>query len=318
MKSPLCCLSLVVALAGCNAAPPSAPVAVSAQTLADARRGFQTKLVAAPADKTPADVPPAGQIKLIKYPAAAGPTGAYLTSDMGDGKKHPAIVWITGGDNNSIGDVWSPNSPDNDQSAAQFANAGIVMMVPAQRGGNDNPGAKEGFLGEADDVVAAAKFLAKQSYVDPQRIYLGGHSTGGTLALLVAEQPNPFRAIFAFGPVEDVAGYGTESGFLPFDVSNDKELELRAPMRWLSGIQTPTYVFEGDGETGNIDSLRLMKIANTNPKVQFFEVKGRDHFSALAPVNTFLARQIVAAAKSAGDVQITQAALDAAVKDNAS
>ena len=41
------------------------------------------------------------------------------------------------------------------------------MMFPSLRGGNDNPGAKEGFLGEVDDVIAAADFLAKQPYVDP-------------------------------------------------------------------------------------------------------------------------------------------------------
>lgn len=55
------------------------------------------------------------------------------------------------------------------------------MMFPSLRGGNDNPGVKEGFLAEVDDVLAAADFLGKQNYVDPGRIYLGGHSTGGTL-----------------------------------------------------------------------------------------------------------------------------------------
>ena len=38
------------------------------------------------------------------------------------------------------------------------------------------------------------RFLAAQPYVDPARIYLGGHSTGGTLALLVAECSETFRA----------------------------------------------------------------------------------------------------------------------------
>ena len=66
------------------------------------------------------------------------------------------------------------------------------MMFPSLRGGNDNPGNKEGFLGEVDDVLAAADFLSKQEFVDPNRIYLGGHSTGGTLVLLVAACSNKF------------------------------------------------------------------------------------------------------------------------------
>jgi dipeptidyl aminopeptidase/acylaminoacyl peptidase len=63
------------------------------------------------------------------------------------------------------------------------------------RGGNDNPGRREGFLGEVDDVLAAADHLSKLPHIDPTQIYLGGHSTGGTLALLVAECSNTSIAI---------------------------------------------------------------------------------------------------------------------------
>ena len=73
-----------------------------------------------------------------------------------------------------------------------FRQAGIMMMFPSLRGGNENSGPKEGFLGEVDDILAAADFLAKQEYVDPQRIYLGGHSTGGTLVLLTADCTDRF------------------------------------------------------------------------------------------------------------------------------
>ena len=34
-----------------------------------------------------------------------GDNAAYLTPDPKDGAKHPAIVWITGGDYSTIGDV---------------------------------------------------------------------------------------------------------------------------------------------------------------------------------------------------------------------
>ena len=76
----------------------------------------------------------------------------------------------------------------------------------------------------------AADFLARQGYVDPRRIYLGGHSTGGTLVMLVAESTDRFRATFAFGPVDDVRGYSEE--FLPFDTSDPKEFELRSSGHW--------------------------------------------------------------------------------------
>ncbi len=35
------------------------------------------------------------------------------------------------------------------------------MMYPSLRGGNKNPGYIETFLGEVDDVIAAARYLAQ-------------------------------------------------------------------------------------------------------------------------------------------------------------
>ena len=217
---------------------------------------------------------------------------AYLSPDPGDSKKHPAIIWITGGDCNSIGDVWSPAPRENDQTASAYRKAGIVMMYPSLRGGNANPGAKEGFLGEVDDVLAAAEFLAKQPCVDTNHIYLGGHSTGGTLALLVAEVPNRFRAVFAYGLAADVAGYGEDSGFLPFDLHNRQEVKLRSPVYWLCSVQSPVWVFEGTRQS-NISSLRAMARKSTNPKAHFIEIKGADHFADLAPTNELIAKKIL-------------------------
>ena len=162
------------------------PVAAEPETLLEARKGFQSKLVDRGGDRTPVPNPPANLFRLVKYDAAVGQLPAYLSPAPKDGKKGPAIIWITGGDCNSIDDgCWTEGPPANDQSASAYRKAGIAMMFPSLRGGNDNPGKKEGFLGEVDDVLAAADFLAKQDYVDPKRIYLGGHSTGGTLRLLV-------------------------------------------------------------------------------------------------------------------------------------
>jgi dienelactone hydrolase len=158
------------------------------------------------------------------------------------------------------------------------------------RGGNDNPGVKESFLGEVDDVLAAAEVLGRQPYVDPGRIYLGGHSTGGTLALLVAECSDRFRAVFPFGPVDDVSGYDPQ--FLPFDTTNRREIELRSPGKWLATITRPTFVFEGTSR-GNLASLQAMARSSTNPKVHFLAVRGADHFSILAPTTRLVADKIL-------------------------
>jgi acetyl esterase/lipase len=286
--------------------PPSDPN----ETLVSARSTFHTKVVADEEQPQPPDPPPAS-IQLVKYDAAPGKLAAYLTPDPKDSAKHPAIIWITGGDSNSIGDVWSPADPRDDQTARQYREAGVVTMYPSLRGGNNNPGQREGFYGEVDDVLAAADFLSKQPYVDPSRIYLGGHSTGGTLVLLVAAAApkDKFRAVLSFGPVHDVASY--DGAFSPFDTSNRREFELRSPARWINTVSTPTFVFEGT-ERGNLGAVLIIKRRSKNPLVKFFAAEGRTHFDILAPANKFLASQIVGPWTS-GPPDIDSAAFDKAV-----
>jgi dipeptidyl aminopeptidase/acylaminoacyl peptidase len=292
-------LSFVV-LVGCWSQKPQ-----QTATLTEARKGFTTTLTRRDTGGQEAPEPPPGVFQKVRYNSPAGNLVAYLTPDPRDGQKHPAIVWITGGDCNTIDEgVWQERPPSNDQTASAYRKAGVVMMFPSLRGGNANPGVKEGFLGEVDDVLAAADFLARQPYVDPQRIYLGGHSTGGTLALLAAESSGRFRAVFSFGPVDDVSGYGSE--YCPFNTWNKREVELRSPGNWLHSVQSPTFVIEGTVQ-GNLSALQTMKKNSSNPKVRFLAAKGANHFSALAPTNRLIAEKILRDDGPTSTLDITEA-----------
>jgi pimeloyl-ACP methyl ester carboxylesterase len=259
-------------------------------SLAEARRGFVTRPGGQQPPNEPVPKPPPGVFRLVRYPSPVGELSAYLTPDPGDGRKHPAIVWITGGDCNSISEVWQPAPRENDQTAAADRKRGVVMMFPSLRGGNDNPGRREGFLGEVDDVTAARDYLAAQPHVDPARVYLGGHSTGGTLEMLVAETTDRFRASFAFGPADDVRGYDGE--FVYHRPGDPRETRLRSPVYWLNSVRSPLFVIEGTD--GNIEALRAMRKVCTNPRVRFVEVPGVDHFAVLAPANDAIAAKVVA------------------------
>lgn len=274
-------------------------------TLVDARKGFVSKVTPQQGERGPVPAPPPGVLQQVRYASAVGQLAAYMTPDPGDGKRHPAIVWITGGDCNSIGDVWSAAPEENDQRAAVFRERGFVTMYPSLRGGNDGPGAKEGFLGEVDDVIAAGEYLRAQSFVDPDRIYLGGHSTGGTLVLLVAESTDRFRAVFSFGPVDDVRAYPPE--FLPFDATDPRELDLRSPGQWLHSIRVPTFVFEGVLD-GNTDALRALA-GPSNPQLRAFLVPKADHFSVLAPVSRVIADKLVSDVEAEPRIEIAGAEL---------
>ena len=284
-----------------------------ALSLQQARRGFQTKLTRNEKENVAAMTPPAQLFQTVYYPSPIGKTAAYLGTDPRDGKKHPAIIWIFGGFANSIDDsAWQPARAGNDQSASAFRRAGIVSMYPSLRGGNKNPGSKEGFYGEVDDVLAAAKFLATQPFVDPNRIYLGGHSTGGTLALLVSEMPNNFRATFAFGPVGSARAYGAES--LPYDITDKRENVLRAPISWLAGIAHPTFVFEGTEAPGNYDSLKVLQEGSTNPQAHFLPVPNATHFSILAPTTRLVAQKILQDNGAETNIAFSQLELDGLIR----
>jgi acetyl esterase/lipase len=274
--------------------------------LTQARAGFKTKLVPRSAPREPVPEPPPEVFRKVYYESPVGKLAAYLSQVPDDGVKRPAIIWIRGGrDCNSIKVVWDEMPASNDQNATAYRKAGIVMMFPSLRGGNDNPGIKECFLGEVDDIIAAADYLAREQSVDPKRIYLGGHSTGGTLVLLVAESTDRFRAVFSFAPVSDVAAY--EAKFIiPFDTSNPREVELRSPGRWLLSIRGPTFVFEGTDLTGNIGFLEAMSRASTNPRVHFLPVKGADHLTTLAPTNALIARKILGDVGSTTNIGFTE------------
>jgi acetyl esterase/lipase len=262
----------------------------AAQSLVQARAGFVTKVKKQAGFPQPAPTPPSGVLELIHYPSAGRSLVGYLTPRPKTSGRLPAIIWISGGDCNTIGDFWSQQPAANDQSASAFREAGIVTFYPSLRGGNNNPGMREGFYGEVDDVRAAYDYLLSLDYVDPARIYLGGHSTGGTLALLTAEMDGRFRSVFAFGPVADVAGYGP--GYLPISYKKEMEIKLRSPVYWLDGIKSRTFVLEGT-EQGNADQVKLLATRTSNPAMSFFTVPRASHFSVLAPTTKLIARKIV-------------------------
>jgi len=266
--------------------------AMAQDGLTEARRGFQTRLIEERRVERPLDTPPPDIFSLVEYQSPAGTMRAYLSvhTDIEPGDRRPAVVWLTGGFPAARGGkgIWSLASVENDQSASAYRDEGVVMLVPTVRGTAENPGMQESFLGEVDDVLAAAAYLRSLPMVDPDRIILAGHSTGGTLALLVAESTDIFCAVVAFGPVARVTDYGGRTW--PFDASDPEEVRLRSPLYFLEAIRTPTLVVEG--ERANIEDLVLMNEATDNPNIQFVLLKDEDHFTPLAPVNRWLARKI--------------------------
>lgn len=299
-------LAAAFALTTCGLA-----AAQDAGSLLEARQAHATKLTRSARDEEPLVEPPAELFARVKYPTKLGEMAAYLSKPPeGSAAKLPVMVWITGGfPPGGIGEAaWTALPADNDQSAKDYRVAGMLMMYPTFRGSFGNPGAQETLYGEVDDVLAAIEYVRGLENVDPERIYLGGHSTGGSLALLVAAAQPKVRAVISFGPVGDLRSYGEDS--LLFDPEQEPEWQLRAPIRFLDAIKVPTFVIEGS--SGNADSLREMQAATKNPNLRWFEVKGASHFDVLAPANALLAKKLSAEGEALPEVLLAelQAAYD--------
>lgn len=284
---------------------------VSAQSFAEAHDAFQTTLAKEESDDDGIPAPPEGFFDLIKYPSKVGDLAAYVSSDPGDGQKHPLIIWVVGGWGNGIDDFpWCYPEWDNDQTGSAFWQAGVLMMYPSFRGGCGNPGNYETLFGEVDDIASAYEYAASLPYVDADRIYLGGHSTGGTRALLASEYTDKFRAVFAFGAVDKIE-YHNNSQFT-FDTDNKEEYKMRSPIYWLDSVKSPTFLIEGSD--GNSANLKKIERTSNNENIHCYVMEGADHFSVLAPLTRVVAQKILADTGTEPNISITQEELDAAMK----
>lgn len=279
-------------------------------SFAEAHDAFTTTLVREENDDYAIPAPPEGLFDLVSFPSKVGDLAAYVSSDPGDGQKHPIIIWVVGGWGNGIDDFpWCYPEWDNDQTGSAFWQAGLLTMYPSFRGGNGNPGYYEALFGEVDDIVSAYEYAASLPYVDPDRIYLGGHSTGGTRALLASEYTDKFRAVFCFGAVDEIK-YHNNSQFT-FDTENEEEHIMRSPIYWLDNIKSPTFLIEG--REGNSECLERMEAATENDNLHGYVMENADHFSVLAPITRVVAQKILADTGAEPNISITQEELEAAM-----
>lgn len=282
-------------------------------SFAEAHDAFQTRLTRQSNDEYEIPAPPEGVFDLVYYSSKVGDLAAYVSSDPGDGEKHPLIIWVVGGWGNGIDDFpWIYPEWDNDQTGSAFSQAGILTMYPSFRGGNGNPGYYETLFGEVDDIVSAYEYAASLPYVDPDRIYLGGHSTGGTRALLAAEYTDKFRAVFCFGAVDEIK-YHNNSQFT-FDTDDEEEFLMRSPIHWLDDVKTPTFLIEGSD--GNSTNLQNIKKASKNDNIHCYIVENADHFSVLGPITPLIAQKIVADTGTKPNISITDKELASAMKQD--
>lgn len=126
----------------------------------------------------------------------------YLPAGNG-APPYPAVVWPHGGPWWQTFDTWSPYLQSISQS-------GFAVLAPNFRGSTGygvefrNMDLSDPGGGDLEDVVAGAKWLAKQSEIDKSKIGIIGGSYGGFMTLVaLTKKPRVFASGVAIVPVSD-------------------------------------------------------------------------------------------------------------------
>lgn len=246
-----------------------------AGTLADARQAYATRLTASV--KPPQDFgvlrAPAG-VEEVAYQSGQLQLKAWISTSTRTTKPAPAVVFLHGG--------FAFGEEDWDAARA-LVDAGYILLMPRLRGENGNPGNFELFGGEVDDAIAAGRYLAALPGVDKNRVFVMGHSVGGSLAVLVAQMPSPFKASVSLSGYPRLLEWIEHFRSIPFDKNNELERKIRNPYLYADSVKIPLYLFSESNNAGvkatNAEFCAL--VARTS--VCRHEAVSGDHQSMMAP-----------------------------------
>ena len=127
-----------------------------------------------------------------------------------------------------------------------YVEAGYVAMMPALRAENGLAGSFSGFYDETADVLAAAQVLRAQPGVDPARLFLAGHSVGGTLTLLAAMSTSLFRAAASFSGNPDAwAFFRRFPEDIRFNAADPLEFDMRSAACFAESFKCPMLLLHG-------------------------------------------------------------------------
>lgn len=253
------------------------PTKYPAQTedYVEARQKFRTKLLrqnSAP-QSWENETPPPG-VQAVEYSSGTLRLRAWISQPGAGAKRAPAVLFLHNG--------FAFGAEDWDQ-AQPFRDAGFVVMTPLLRGENGLRGHYTMFYDEVDDVLAAAEFLAARPDVDPNRMFVAGHSAGGTLTLLAAMTSRRFRAAASFSGSPDQKAFARgQQALVPFDPKDEREYQMRSPLAFARSFKCPVRMYYGDEEflfdQPSKKTAELARAAGLD--VAAVEVPG-DHFSSV-------------------------------------
>ena len=172
------------------------------------------------------------------------------------GRRYPLAVNVHGGPHS-----YHPGSRAMTDFHALTAR-GYVVLLPNPRGSTSYGDALSEMVvgdwagGDYGDILAAVDSLVAKGVADPERLYIGGYSYGGYMAIWAVGHTDRFRAALVGAPVANlISSFGTgdipgmdihEFGGLPHE--NMAFYIERSPTTHLAHCTTPVLLLHHEGD----------------------------------------------------------------------
>jgi dipeptidyl-peptidase 4 len=200
-----------------------------------------------------------GTKEFIKVPAADTVTSLngwmIKPSNFDASKKYPVLMFVYGGPGSqTVTDAWGGA---NELWYYHLAQQGYIIVSVDNRGtgarGRDFKNCTYLQLGkyEAEDQIAAAEWLKKQSYIDGERIGIQGWSFGGYMSSLAISKGNyAFKMAIAVAPVTNWRFYDSiyTERFLRTPQENESGYEDNSPINFVNKINGKYLIIHGTAD----------------------------------------------------------------------
>ena len=252
-------------------------VPVQTADYAMARAGFQTRLLRYGPSPQTQIMPrlPKGAAE-VTFKSGNLSLVAWSAKPESAPDRSPVVIFLHGG---------FAFGADDFEMAMPYRDAGFIIFTPILRGEDGQAGNFSMFYDEVDDVIALVEHVRKLPNVDPDRVYLAGHSIGGTTAMLAAMASPHFRAVASLSGSADQMLWikaGGYSRLAPFDLNDPREFIMRSPLSYATSFKAPTRLYHGSEEAyfrpGTRKLADVAMAARLNVAVQEFP---GDHFGAV-------------------------------------
>lgn len=187
--------------------------------------------------------------------------------------------------------------PVNQREQWPYAKAGFVVVAYSVDGSTTDLNSNEVVTGierfraahcGVDNERAAVDYaLANLPYVDPKRLYVAGHSSGGTMALMAASHDPRIAGCVVYAPACDVRTRVNRLGALEMALrvpGFESFLTTCSPIEYTSTLRCPVFLFHADND-GNVPrsdvETYLAKLRRTNANVVYSRVPLGGHLVAL-------------------------------------